>query len=268
MSAINDSKENLFAFPPATPEQRLFWEIIFLFPFIAAIAAFGYLSQGSVLYTWIISIVFLINLGLRFWFVNEKGDWAFFLLGVALGGGNDLLSMLNGVYSYTSITILPFLNSLLPFFQILFWGQAFLLFRKVYHVKIFKGEGFQKDGPLLKGWIDYRLIADIIIFVVLRVIIYNTFSMDAWVPAALYALVITIRLCIFRPRRNELFIIAILPYAFIFEGLMVSFGLYVYINPVFLGMPGWLLLWWVFLVPLLLKEVFDRLDYIVDKNPS
>ncbi|MHA1794051.1 MAG: hypothetical protein ACTSVI_15520, partial [Promethearchaeota archaeon] len=60
------------------------------------------------------SIGFLINLIIRFALINERGDWAFYLLGVLAGGGNDLLSMKSGVYSYTSITIIPFLNGLLP----------------------------------------------------------------------------------------------------------------------------------------------------------
>ncbi|MHA1357339.1 MAG: hypothetical protein ACTSRC_04445 [Candidatus Helarchaeota archaeon] len=266
MATTSNSDEKLFAYPPTTSEQRLIWEILFLLPFIIAIAIFGYRSQINMLYTWIISIIFLINLCFRFALVNERGDWLFFLLGVALGGGNDLFSMLNGVYHYTSITILPYLNGLLPLFQILFWGQVFLLFRKIYHIHIFKGDAFKKTGPLLQGWIDYRLIADIILFIVLRIIIYNTFLLDAWIPTVLYALAIIIRLAIFRPRCNELFIIAILPYAYLFEGLMVSFGLYVYINPVFLGLSGWLLIWWLFLVPFLLKEIFDRLDYLLIRN--
>ncbi len=87
-----------------------------------------------------------------------------------------------------------------------------------------------------------------------------------WIPALLYASFIGIRWLIFRPKKNQLLLIAVLPYAFIFEGLMVTFGLYVYINPIILGMPLWLLLWWIFLVPIVLKELFDRIEYILKER--
>jgi len=93
--------KKLFGYPPETPEQRLLWEIVFLFVIIITVGAFGQLASTDVLYTIIISIVFGINLALRFFLVNEKGDWLFFLFGVLAGGGNDLMSMINGVYSYT-----------------------------------------------------------------------------------------------------------------------------------------------------------------------
>jgi len=260
--------DKLFILKPKTPEQRLIWEIIFLFIVIITVGFFGYLSSTHILYTIIISIIFLIQLSFRFIFFNQKGDWIFFLIGVIAGGGNDLASMINGVYNYTSITIIPFLTGLLPLWMILFWGQVFLLFRKVFNIKWFQGSGFKKDGKFLKGWVDYQLIFDIIILITLRIIIYNTYFLDMWIPALFYGIIISLRFIIFRPKKNQIYIIAILPYAFIFEGLMVTFGLYVYINPAFLGMPIWLLLWWIFLVPCLLKEIFDRLEYWLknDKN--
>jgi len=197
---------------------------------------------------------------LRFFLINEKGDWLFFLLGVLAGGGNDLMSMINGVYSYTSITVLPFLNGLLPVWMILFWGQVFLIFRKTFAIKLFQGPEFQKNGPFLRGWLNLQLIIDLIILVCLRIVIYSTYQ-DLWLPWIIYSIIIGARFLLFLPQKNELFIIAILPYAFLFEGLMVSFGLYVYINPIFLGLPLWLFLWWIFLVPILLKQVFDRIEY-------
>ncbi|MHA1266398.1 MAG: hypothetical protein ACTSRS_14285 [Candidatus Helarchaeota archaeon] len=252
----------LIQFPPQTSEQRLFWEIIFLLPILVSVGLFGFAAQKDVFYTWILSSVFGINIFLRFILINEKGDWIFFLLGVFAGGGNDLLSMLNGVYTYTSLTILPFLNGLLPLWMILFWGQVFLIFRKIFHLQWFKGPEFQKRGFLLNGWVDYQLLVDLAILISLRIVIYQTY-MDPWLPAAIYAGLILFRFILFPPKKNELFIIAILPYAFIFEGLLIKFGLYIYRQDHFLGMPLWLLLWWIFLVPLLLKEIFDRLEYFL-----
>jgi len=259
MSEKNEiNSQKLFAYPPKYPAQRLVWELMFLFVIIIIVGIFGHLASIDVIYTMIISIIFGINLILRFYLINEPGDWLFFLFGVLAGGGNDLLSMIKGVYSYTSIKILPCLP--LPFWMILFWGQVFLIFRKVFNIKWFQGAEFQKTGPFLKGWLNVQLIVDLIIVVCLRLIIYNTFT-DFWLPGIIYGVIIGARFIIFHPKKNELLIIAVLPYAFIFEGLMVAFGLYIYINPILLGMPLWLFLWWIFLVPLLLKEIFDRIEY-------
>ncbi len=256
---------SLLKYPPESPAQRLVLEVAFLVPIIIGVASFGQLAKTDVTFTIVLSIIFCINICLRFYVINEAKDWIFFLIGVLGGGGNDLTSMINGVYDYTSLTVLPFLNGLMPLWSVFFWGQVFLLFRKIFHLEWFKGPTFAKDGKYLKGWVDTRLLVDIVLLILLRIAIYNTYLLDAWVPAIIYVVGIGIRLIIFRPQKHEVLLIGILPYAFMFEGLMVSFGLYEYHNPVFLGLPGWLMLWWIFLVPLVIKEVFDRLEYYLKK---
>lgn len=258
--------KKLIRFPPEIPEQRVVAEAWFIIIMTIAVAIFGGAAAHNMIYTIILTIIFCINILIRFVVANEKGDWMFFLFGVIGGGGNDLMSMINGVYNYTSITIMPFLNGLLPLWMIFFWGQIILLFRKVFNLEWFKGKEFQKDGELLNGWIDKQLIFDIVVLIVLRTIIYNTYQLDFWIPALFYSIGIGIRFLIFPPKRNQLLIFAILPYAFCFEGLMVVFGLYVYYNPVFLGMPIWLFLWWIFLVPIFVKEIFERMEYLLKKT--
>ena len=254
--------EKLVKFPPKTSEQRLIAEVWFLFIMIIVIAIFGQFASLDVTFTMIISVFFLINITLRFLTINEKGDWIFFLLGVIGGGGNDLLSMINGVYNYTSITIIPLLSGLMPLWMIIFWGQIFLLFRKIFNLSWCKGVEFKKNGELINGWVDKKLIFDICMIVILRIIIYNTYSLDFWIPALFFAIGVGIRFVIFPPKRNEIFIIVILPYAFLFEALMVVFGLYIYFNPLpILLIPLWLCIWWIFLVPIFLKEIFDRIEY-------
>ncbi|MHA1379806.1 MAG: hypothetical protein ACTSRG_15655 [Candidatus Helarchaeota archaeon] len=258
--------KNITKCPPQTPIQRLFWEIIFLIPIIITVSILGYAARVDVIYTEILSLVFGINLIIRFLIVNEKGDWIFFLFGVIAGGGNDLMSMMNNVYNYTSKTIFPFLTGLMPFWMILFWGQVFLLFRKIFYINILKGEDFQQNGKFLKGWIDKKLIFDICVIICLRFVIYQIYMLDFWIPALIYGCIICFRFAIFHPKENELRIMGILPYAFTFEGLMVLFGLYIYINPILAGLPLWLLLWWIFLVPIVLKEIFDRIEYYLHRN--
>lgn len=258
---INSQK--IIKIPPKTPSQRLILEIVFLLPTIIIVGLFGYAARIDVFYTYIITIIFGINLIIRFLLVNERGDWFFYLFGVIAGGGNDLMSTMNHVYNYTSKTIIPILNGLLPIWMILFWGQIFLLFRKIFNIKILKGQDFKKNGEFFNGWVNKQLIIDILILIFLRIVIYKTYMLEFWIPAILYAFAICVRFFIFHPKRYELYIIGILPYAFIFEGLLVLFGLYEYINPIFLGMPLWLFYWWIFLVPIVLKEIFDRLEFLL-----
>jgi hypothetical protein len=256
--------EKVVKFPPETPEQRLIAEIWFLFIMIIVFGLFGMYSSIDVTFTIIITICVIINLILRFLVANQKGDWLFFLLGVAGGGGNDFISMINGVYYYTAIPIIP--NLALPLFMWLFWGQVFLLFRKIFNLSWFKGEEFRKDGFLAKGWVDKKIIFDIGLIISLRIVIYNTYLLDFWIPSLCYAIGLSIRFLIFPPKKNEFLIIVILPYAFLFEGLLVLFGLYIYYNPIFLGQPLWLFIWWVFLVPIFLKEIFDRCEFLLKER--
>lgn len=249
-----------------SPKERLAWEAFFLLPVIIAVAFLGRLSTTNVMYTGILTIVFFVNIIIRFTAIRERGDWIFFLFGIAAGGGNDLMSMLRNVYDYNSITLIPFLNGLLPLWNICFWGQVFLLFRKVFNVEWFKGEPFKKDGRFVKGWLSVKLVVDLCILVFLRVIIYSTYALPAWIPVLVYGVAILARFAAFRPKKNELLVIVILPYAYLFEYLMVLFGLYTYINPSFLGMPIWLLLWWVFLVPIVLKQFFDMIEFLLEKK--
>lgn len=255
--------KNVFKYPPETPEQRVIWEGIFLLIITVAVGFFGRFSAEDVFYTGVISAIFAVNLIIRFIMLYEKGDWMFYVLGVIFGGGNDLMSMIQGVYGYTSVAIVPALSGLMPLWMILFWGQAFLILRKVFALKWIKGEEFKKDGRFLGGWVNGTLIFDIVVLLILRMAIYNTYMMEWWIPGGIYAGVILLRYIIIPPKLNQLNLMAIMPYAFVFEGLLVTFGLYVYINPVFLGMPLWLYFWWIFLMPTIVKAVFDRVEYFV-----
>ncbi|MBN2151157.1 MAG: hypothetical protein JW839_06930, partial [Candidatus Lokiarchaeota archaeon] len=248
-------------FETTDPGRRVAHEVLFIVPPIVAVAAFGQAAASNVAYTAILTLVFVVNIVLRFLLVNEKWDWLFFVVGIIGGGGNDMSSMINGVYNYTSATILPFLSGLMPAWMIAFWGQVFLLFRKLFNHPWFKGPGFKKDKELLRGWLSKKLLVDIVLLVVLRIAIYKTY-LDPILPGLIYGGVVLARFLVFRPERHELRIIGILPYAFAFEGLMVAFGLYEYYNAVFLGLPVWMFVWWTFLVPIVVKQVFDMLEYV------
>ena len=95
----------------------------------------------------------------------------------------------------------------------------------------------------------------------LRIAIYNTYDRNPWLSSGIYLAGISLRLFLFPISREQWIVIATLPYAYCFEGLMVTFGLYEYYHPVFLGIPGWLFIWWIFLVPIFVKECSDRMEY-------
>ncbi|MEX2681711.1 MAG: hypothetical protein Q6373_008925 [Candidatus Sigynarchaeota archaeon] len=252
-------------FETSDPGRKVAHEVLFMVPVIVAVGFFGRAAASDVAFTIVLTIVFIATILLRFLLVNEKGDWLFFAIGIVGGGGNDMSSMINGVYNYTSLTVLPFLSGLMPAWMIAFWGQVFLLFRKLFNHPWFKGPGFKKDKDLLHGWLSRKLLLDIILLVVLRIAIYRTY-LDAILPATIYGSIVLARFLVFRPQKHELRIIGILPYAFAFEGLMVAFGLYEYYNPVFLGLPVWMFIWWAFLVPIVVKQVFDMLEYVLEKR--
>lgn len=46
----------------------------------------------------------------------------------------------------------------------------------------------------------------------------------------------------------------------IYEALLIRFGLYVYSDPVLLGMPAWLLIYWAFIIPIFMKGIFERVE--------
>ena len=252
-------------FETSDPGRRVALEVMFMLPAIVAVGFFGRAAASDVIYTPILTIVFTVTIIIRFLLVNEKGDWIFFVIGIVGGGGNDMLSMINGVYNYTSMTVLPFLSGLMPCWMIAFWGQVFLLFRKLFNHPWFKGPGFKKDKELLRGWLSKKLLVDVILLVVLRIAIYRTY-LDPILPWLIYGGIVLARFLVFRPQKHELRIIGILPYAFAFEGLMVAFGLYVYYNPVFLGLPVWMFIWWTFLVPIVVKQLFDMAEFVLGRK--
>lgn len=73
-----------------------------------------------------------------------------------------------------------------------------------------------------------------------------------------------VRFLSFPPKKNELIIIIFLPIAYFFEDLMIFFGVYVYYNPIFPRIPLWLMICWIRLVSIVLKEIFDRFEFIID----
>jgi len=187
----------------------------------------------------------------RFLLLNRRGDWLFFLIGVVVGGGNDLLSMSKGVYAYAAPTSLPVP---IPLWMVIFWGQIFLSFRKLMRYGRFLGP--DTKPPL----IDLPLALDLVVVVAYRMIIYRT-AATPWLPDALYAAILVVRLLVAPPADNERRImVAMLIIGPVYEMILISTGMYKYQTGVLFGMPLWLIVYWVFVVRML-KAVFDRVEH-------
>jgi hypothetical protein len=190
----------------------------------------------------------------RFALLNRKGDWLFFVIGVVVGGGNDVMSMYKEVYQYTPKSILPVP---IPVWMVLFWGQIFVSFRKLMRFGPFRGP----DQPP-KRLIDAPLALDVLIAVAYRMIIYRTAS-EYWLPDALFAAILIARLLVFPPKDHERkLMLAMLVIGPLYEILLIGCGLYVYQTGVVFGMPLWLIIYWVFIIRVL-KAIFDRVEYRV-----
>ena len=233
--------------PEATDLRRIGLELYFLC--VPLIALSAYLMD-----TRIMTCVIVGNLALRFALLGRRADWIFLLIGVVAGGGNDLMSMLKGVYFYTPPSLLKQYGAPIPIWMLLYWGHIFVSVRQPFQLPVFQGE-----PPAGSPWkIDRRLIADIIVVVAFRIIIYNTVQNEPW-PTIGFASVLVLRLLAIPPKKHEwLLIAAVMLLGPPFEAALIGFGLYVYFDPILGGMPAWLLSYWIFALPLLLTGLFDR----------
>jgi hypothetical protein len=233
-----------------TVESTTINQVVFEFVFLGIAAVFIAFFMKK---TPLISALIAVNIIARFILIGRKNDWVFFLIGFVFGGGNDLVSMLTHVYRYTPPQVL---HMPIPFWMLLFWGHIFLAFRQLFQLPAFQ-------GPPIKGnpWkIDSRLVADIATFIALRIIIYN-FVRHEPIPTIAFAAIVLLRLVIIPPKKREWFLIAVVVVLGLsYEAVLIAIGLYVYNNPVFLGMPAWLMIYWAFMIPIFANEIFDRIE--------
>ncbi|HOO56827.1 MAG TPA: DUF2878 family protein [bacterium] len=232
--------------PEATTWRQVGKEMFFIF--LPLVALFFFVENTPVM-TVLIALIIIF----RFVLIGQRNDWIFMAIGVIAGGGNDLLSMLKGVYYYTPQHILP---APIPVWMLFFWGHIFVAFRQLFRLPVYRDFTGQ-DNP----WrIDARLVADIAVVVLFRVIIYNTVKNEP-LPTLGYAAVLAVRLILLPPRPYEwklMFMVMVL--GPLFEGALIALGLYVYFDPVFMGMPAWLLIYWAFILPIFMKNIFDRAE--------
>lgn len=228
--------------------QTTLFELIFesFMLITTAIIIYFFYNNSLVMH---IAIIFIIIF--RFLVLNKSGDYIYLIIGIVLGGGNDIISMWKKVYYYTPETILPVP---IPLWMLLFWGEVFIFFRKIMRYKPFLGK---LDKPEL---LDPPLIADLIIFVILRIVIYK-FANKPWVPDAIYSFIYVVRILILPPKPNERkLILTMLILGPIYEIALVKCGLYVYQNGIIFGLPLWLIIWWLFVIRLF-KAISDRIEF-------
>ncbi|MFA6449477.1 MAG: DUF2878 family protein [bacterium] len=226
--------------------RQVLSEFVFL---AAAVAAVAFFCQNTPVMSALAGGIILA----RFILIGRRFDWVFLLIGIVAGGGNDMLSMAKGVYYYTPPHELAIP---IPLWLLLFWGYVFVTFRQLFSLPAFRGEGF--GG---RPWrIDARLIADLAVVISFRLIIYH-FVKHEPIPTIGYASVLALRLLAIPPKaRDWKLMTVVMIVGPIYEALLIRFGLYVYFDPVFLGMPAWLLIYWAFIIPIFMKGIFDRVE--------
>lgn len=235
------------AVPETVKARQVYLEMLFL---AAALVAIWRFVQN----TPVMSVVIGVIIAARFIFIRRRHDWIFFLIGFVAGGGNDLISMAKGVYYYTPHHLLPVP---IPIWMLVFWGHIFVAFRQLFQVAPFQPP--TGKWPLLK--LDTRFAVDLATVIILRIIIYRFVQHEPY-PTIGYAAVIIARLAILRPAKFEWMLMSVIvPLGVLYEGALIKFGLYVYYDPVFLGMPAWLIMYWVFMIPVFVKSIFDRIEY-------
>lgn len=223
-------------------------QVLLEFLFLCTAAAFvAFFAQNTPLMSALVGA----NIIARFILIRRKHDWVFFLTGFVFGGGNDLISMITRVYRYTPDALLP-----IPFWMLVLWGQIFLAFRQLFQLPVFQGPPF-RGNPWRP---DFRLITDVATFIALRIIIYN-FVRHEPIPTIAFAAVVLVRLVIIPPKKRDwLLILTVVVLGLGYEAALIAFGLYIYDDPVFLGMPAWLMIYWLFMIPIFAKGIFDRIE--------
>ena len=186
----------------------------------------------------------------RFALLYRRGDVVVFVLGIILGGGNDLLSMWQGVYRYTPPTLLPVP---IPGWMVVFWGEAFLFFRRLMRYRPFLA------GDPVKRGLDLPLVLDLLMLIPLKRMLYH-FAAVPWVPDLVFAVALLLRYLIAPPQAHERrLLLAILILGPLYEALLIAAGLYVYQHGIVLGMPVWLIVYWLYIFRVL-KAIIDRLE--------
>lgn len=229
----------------AAPARRigLLWEVVFLMTVPIAV---GVMGNNELAMTCFI----ITNLVARYILARRPGDGRALALGIVAGGGNDLMSMIKGVYAYTPPHILPWP---IPVWMILFWGQVFLLFARV-----FDSPAFAIARPLPPLRQDRRLWLDLALILILKMTLYRV-AADPLIPNAVAAGLLIVRCVAAFPDAGERRLLALTLLAGpAYEVLLIRLGLYHYTHGYVLGMPPWLLAFWALSI-LLARNVMARL---------
>lgn len=200
--------------------------------------------------TGVMTVFIAVLLAVRFAVLYRRGDVLVFILGVILGGGNDLLSMWQGVYRYTPPTLLPVP---IPGWMVVFWGEAFLFFRRLMRYRPFLADDSVKQG------LDLPLALDLLMVIPLKRMLYH-YAAVPWVPDLVFAAALLLRYLIAPPQTHERrLLLTILILGPFYEALLIAAGLYVYQHGIVLGMPVWLIVYWLYIFRVL-KAIIDRLE--------
>jgi hypothetical protein len=189
-------------------------------------------------------------LAARFALLYRRGDLFVFIMGILLGGGSDCLSVANGVYRYTPPTLLPWP---IPMWMVVFWGEAFLFFRRLMRYRPFLADNAATHG------LDLPLVLDLLMLIPLKRMLY-AWAAVPWLPDTVFAAALLVRYLLAPPRPHERrLLLTILVLGPFYEILLIAAGLYQYHHGIVFGMPVWLIVYWVYIFRVL-KSLLDLVE--------
>lgn len=232
---------SLRAVVASTPASRIPVEAALLLSLYVPLRA-GAEDRPVVMWAWVLGAV-----AVRLVLLPRPRDSWVLAAGIVLGGGSDLLTVTRGVYAYGASDFLPWA---MPAWMFVFWGHVFLFTRSVGSLPVFRTR-LPADGAFRGGRL---LMLDLVTVVVLKTCFYALASSSPARAAIAGAMVIAVRYALVFPTRGELALatVAVVVGPWV-EGQLIGTGLYGYRHGVFFGVPIWLVEWWFFAVPFLLR---------------
>jgi hypothetical protein len=230
--------------PYQATRTELLGEAAVMLAAAAGVACFG---ANTTLMTIFIAGLLVI----RFFFMYRRGDVFVFVTGIILGGGSDILSVWHGVYRYAPPTLLPWS---IPGWMVVFWGEAFLFFRR-----LMRSSPFLATHETRREGLDLPLALDLLLLVPLKRMVYR-YAAAPWVPDTVFAVVLLLRYLLVPPQGHERrLLLTILVLGPLYEIALISAGLYRYQHGIILGMPVWLIIYWIYIFRVL-KALLDRFE--------
>lgn len=199
-----------------------------------------------------------------------RAEIIFFLICILLGGFNDWNSVVNKqIYDYTVPVYFPEFSTI-PIWMLLYWGMILRFMVSLFRIPDMlplKSADNRLFGPApisVPWWLRVSIL--LIFVLVTRQAIYHWY-MDpllSWIP---FAAAIVIYPLLFPSGKAELRLgFLALVVGPLVEALYIKVGgLHMYHHPVLGGVPLWIMLWWILIIPIW-RDLSIRIIHFLDSK--